>query len=92
MTYTGTYTHPVAAVHLHAPGTGCTAHVQKTYTQTYTAYTRQGPTRVGGVLDTPNVCPSCPLEDQEGRNDHDGPPPSRRWESTTTPAHSPSFP
>jgi hypothetical protein len=62
MTYTGTYTHPVPAVHLHASSTGCTAHVQKTYTQTYTAYTHQGPTRARGVLDTPCVRPKAPTK------------------------------
>jgi hypothetical protein len=59
MTYTDTYTHPFPAVHLHAPCTPNTLHAQKTYTQTYTAYTDQGPTRARGVLDTPCVRPKA---------------------------------
>jgi hypothetical protein len=59
MTYTDTYTHPPLGRALHAPCTPHTLHAQMTYTQTYTAYTHQGPTRARGVLDTPCVRPKA---------------------------------
>lgn len=60
MTYTHPYTHPFPRVPLHAafaPTRSAVIHAQQTYTQTYTTYTRQAPTRPGGSLyKTPGLC------------------------------------
>jgi len=70
----GTYTHTHAMYTPHAPYTHCTTHAQQTYTQTYTTYTRLGPTRKGGLLKTPLLCPETHSKINKGRRTtHDYP-------------------